>query len=951
MELFAIRDKLMWRIRVATVVCAASALTYASTAQTLQQQLELAIQQFSGGNYFATHAQFESMAADYGRAAEFLAADFQSKILPARGYAALLADQPADALVHFSTLLQSHKPSPSVRAFALYHTALAQSQTGARTGAAATFQLFQQSFPTSKEAILAQLQQANLRAKMGEHTAANLLLDTIYNSSAPQPLRMKARLTALQLAISLKNTDRLQQLILETKWPLDSMTAIAALSLAALQAGDLLLADGKFDLALRAYKLTVPLKPLIEEQSKRLKLAKWKLTQLPQYSSSIWKSHSHQQVAHLRNQVEQLKSIQDYSPGLHIRMGQSYLLLQRYYEATLLFRSIAQTESLESSTRAEAHYRWALTLTESKRWDAAQQCASDFLRQYPQHRLANQTLFLIARSYQKQADYEKSIHVLDQLIEQQPGDSQAVMWYFSRGYNYCALEQQSQARDSFQSALSKFPTAPLTPKIRLWYALSYFFDREYVTSLNLLEVLSLDSTNHALLPEIQFRIANVFYAQREYHLALASVDALITSAPQHDRFAAAVALRGDIHMGLGQLPQAIQAFEQVPTDATKIYDYAIFQTSKIHKTLGQYHLMQQQLQRYVDRNDATNRPRVSEALYWIGWSLQQQGQNQAALPIFEAALDRFGNDPNAHAVGSILAAYAQLTQRVQQEKSNPQASFKRWLKTTSSRALAAGQLTRFARIQTFTAKQQRSQISQASADATLLAIHRFVPLQAQDPDTLAQVGILLAQRGYDSADDYFEYLLRQYSERFERGAAYYGKAKLAAQKEALPQAQRWLARFMQETPTHPLAAEARLLSASILTTQGSYLAAQDILKQILALQQLRGRPHARALAQLAGIESQQANPKRAIPYWQRIYTLYRAYPELTAQAYWQSAQLFCTIGDQLAACNTLEEMLRDPRLRPFADYASAKAALPQIRAAAAAAQSQSAQNLPAQIGG
>ena len=97
---------------------------------------------------------------------------------------------------------------------------------------------------------------------------------------------------------------------------------------------------------------------------------------------------------------------------------------------------------------------------------------------------------------------------------------------------------------------------------------------------------------------------------------------------------------------------------------------------------------------------------------------------------------------------------------------------------------------------------------------------------------------------------------------------------------------------------------------------------------------MRGRPHARALGGLARIEMEEDNAKRAIPYWQRIYTLYRAYPELVAEAYWQSAQLFEAIDDPIAAYNTVAELLRDERLKDYPEYAVAAADLDRLDAAA-----------------
>jgi tetratricopeptide (TPR) repeat protein len=198
---------------------------------------------------------------------------------------------------------------------------------------------------------------------------------------------------------------------------------------------------------------------------------------------------------------------------------------------------------------------------------------------------------------------------------------------------------------------------------------------------------------------------------------------------------------------------------------------------------------------------------------------------------------------------------------------------------------------------------------------------------------LAEVGIVLVDRGYESADDYFEQILNQYPKRFERAAAYYGKAKLAAKNERLDEARRWLIRFLEETPTHSLAAEARLLAADILTRQGVYTAARNALDEILQIKEMRGRPHARALAGLARIETEQDHAKRAIPYWQRIYTLYRAYTELVVEAYWESAQLFEEIDDPIAARNTLAELLRDERLMAYPQYAQAELELPRLEKA------------------
>ncbi|MFT5826337.1 MAG: tetratricopeptide (TPR) repeat protein [Yoonia sp.] len=906
-------------------------VTQFTHAATLQEQLEQAVSAFGQGDYASSYWQFESMELDYGTEPEFLARNFQQIVLPVRGYAALMADRPTDALIYFGELLSQYDPHPGLQAFALYNAAIAQSQTHALAAAAQTFHNFQLTFPGSNEAALALLQEAELRYEIGEVEQATERLDTFYASDAPETLRMQARLRALQIAGETGSTERARDILFNSDWNVAAMPDIAVLSFAALDAGDLLLSEGHYSEAVRAYRLTLPRNTLIETQRERLQTVQAALAQQSRFASSIWKSHSQQLVARLTRQLDRLEHMADYTPGLYLRSGQAYLLGQRFREAAILFRTVAQTSEFETDIRAEAHYRWILTLCEAEDWQTARTTAQQFLDEHPAHKLANSALFLIARAYQGEGQYLEAIAVLDDLIDNFPDDKQAPRWYFTRGYNYSVLERQATARANFETALERHPKSSLVEQLKMWRGLTYFFERDYPASLDALTNLKKTTKKHPLYPEINYRIANITYAQRDYAAALKTADALIQQFPDHHRVPEAQALRGDIFMGQGELIRAADAFRQVPPDDAQLYDYAIFQASKIYKALERYDLLRKHLQAYIDRDDANERPRVSEALYWIGWSLQQEARGTEAFPLFEEALTRFGNDPKARAVGSILSAYADLYKRLGKTDSTLSA-FETWLQDATEKSLAEGQLTWFARLTLFSSNRQRRTLGDERAEATLLSIHRFVPIDQQDAETLASVGLVLIKRGYESADDYCEQLLTEFPKRFERGTAYFGKAQLAANAKRLEKARRWLLRFLEETPTHPLAADVRLLTADILTRQGIYEGARDVLNEILQIKEMRGRPHARALAGLARIETEQNNPERAIPYWQRIYTLYRAYPEIIIDAYWESALLFEQISDSTAARNTLRELLSDERLQDYEAYQLATAKLPELEA-------------------
>ena len=895
---------------------------------TLQEQLKVTIESFSTGDYATAYWQFEGIELDYGSEPEFLNRNFQRTILPARAYAALMADRPTDALIYFSSLLKNYPTDSSLKAFVLYNAAIAQSQTGATAKAAQTFETFRMSFPGSPEAGLALLQQADLLAEIGDIAESETLLDDFYHSQAPVSLRMQGRLRALQLAKETGNTSRVQAILFGTNWKVSRMPDIAVLSFAALDIGDLLLEKSQPEAALKAYQLALPRDYLLEKHRENLAIARQTQKRQSLFASAIWKSHWQQLIRRLENQLQNMEAMPDYTPGLYLRKGQAYLLAARHREASILFRTIAQNETFKTEIRAEAHYRWILSTSEAKEWEEARRIARNFLLEYPKHKLAQSALFLIARSFQSEGQYTQAIEVLDDLITHFPKDKQASRWYFTRGYNFCALENQPEARSNFEAALEKYPKSILAEQIELWKALTFFFERNYSEALDGLLFLQRKSKTHSLYPEILYRTANTYYAQRDYRSALKTIDHLIKKHPDHYRIPEAQALRGDIYMGLGELTLAANAFRQVSDENLQIYDYAVFQAAKVYKALERYKLQRKHLQAYVNREDANERPRTSEALYWIGWTFQQQNRDKEAYPIFEDALKRFGNDPKARSVNSILSAYYDLYKR------NRKNNFDFWLQRKSEESLQKGELTWFSRLTLFTVNQQRRTIDENAAEATLLSIHRLVPIDQQDPESLEAIGIALVKRGYQSANDYFEYILNEYPDLQVKASAYYGKAKLALKNDWLNQAQHWLSRFLKETPTHPLAADTRLLAADIFTKQDRHEDAINSLNEILKIKEMRGRPYARALSKLAQIELELKHPKRAIAYWQRVYTLYQAYPEIIAPAYWESSRIFEQLGDFVAARNTLKEMLGDNRLMDYENYALAEAKLAQLEVSA-----------------
>ena len=129
-----------------------------------------------------------------------------------------------------------------------------------------------------------------------------------------------------------------------------------------------------------------------------------------------------------------------------------------------------------------------------------------------------------------------------------------------------------------------------------------------------------------------------------------------------------------------------------------------------------------------------------------------------------------------------------------------------------------------------------------------------------------------------------------------------------------------------------LAADAAILEGEILLRTGRPQSAIENMEDLLRIKSARGRPHARALTLIAQARIQLGELEKAIAYYQRVYSLYQAYPDLVALSYVESALIFEELGDLEAALSTLVEMLGRADLKAQDDAVRALAARDRLAA-------------------
>jgi len=933
---------------------------------------------FAGEDYAKASQLYEKLEADFGREPEYNISTMQMAIIPAWAYACFMTKEYDQAISKFKLFLAKFPETTARHAFVIYTLAEAYKESGDSKNAIATFERFKTEFPDKAEANLAWMEQAKLLFKEGQNEQAFSLLDQYYHSQAEPKLRARGRLFALQKADELNDIERSEKLLLHTSWNINEMPELATLTFAAMKIADKFMQEKRYGEAYQAYRIVPPRETLLRLQNKRLHEvqyeAKYKL-KLYEHSptGAFWAQYYNELVSRVKGQLKGLEESDDYTPPFLLRYGQVFILLNRSREAWLVFEELALDDALMVSIREEAHLRWIIAARSLGAWDDALAIAKGFVERYPDSEHAPQTLFMVAEFYQELRKYTEAIDALSGLIEKYPEHTLISRWLFLRGYNYTLISENINARKDFSAYIQRNPNGIIVAQAQLWHALTYFFEKEYVEALRLFNTLlgkegrkPIIPEIHPLYAEVKYRSAATVYAMRQYEQALALIEKYLDKHPHHTRVPEATVLRGDILMGTGELDEAIIAFKSVGPEAKGLFPYSVFQVGKIHKSRAgawkDEHPVESQrelddmiehFQHYLNRDDIPEKARVSEALYWIGWAYSQKGEIEKAFPIFIDTLKRFGNE--RHSANTLFVLQGLHTLHKKLRKSLPDnlpesqllntEKYSDWIEAERTRALRDKRYTYYSRLSLFLNDLYRKK-EPSFAELALIEAKENTRLEDLGAEGMGRIGVMVMDvlEAPDGAARYFNALIEEFPASYPRAYALYGLGKLELERykekkmdgimiaadEALEKARAYLTRFQNETPVHQLMPDVALLLGEVLMEKGQLDKSQAIYEQLLRIKQARGKPHARALLGLSKVMQDKGEPEKAIAYAQRVYTVYRAYPELLAPAYYNSAILFEAIGKPGIAFRTYREMLKDNRLKDFTLFEKAQEAYSRL---------------------
>jgi len=891
--------------------------------QNFESTLQSAIHACAENQFTSAHRAFQDLESIFGREPEFQNPQIQKAILPLWGYAALISEDFPAAIEHLSAYIHQFPEHSKKQAFAQFTLAQAFQAAQRFPEAIDAYQLFTRNFAQKPESGIAQLRIAELYITLDQAEKALATFDHLFHSNHTPTLRLQARLRSLQIAIAHEQWALATECLIQTDWDLETLPDRYSLTIAALHIGDHWLQQNRPDDAIAAYRFVPSKDQLIHLQ--RLRLAtiqdhfNRRSRSLRESDAGIWAEYYRSLLSQLKNLLQSLESSDDYTPAFLLRYGQAFAQANRHYEAWLIYESIANDTTLDDPTRQEAHYRQIVCIQQLGQWSDALIVAQSYAKAYPESPRSPLVLYLTANALQQLQRSREAIDILDRIMTTYPSHPACSRWLFTRGFNYLLLDEFSTARADFTEYTDRFANQTLATNARLWQVLTFFFEKKYAIALEALDpLIKATPEDHYLQAEMHYRRGSILYALRRFEPALDQINQYLAHFPQDHHHAEALVLRGDILMGLGRLLEAALAFRQVGPEAQTLYAYSVFQIGKIYRATEDYDRLADYFTEYLDQPDSTPILRVAEALYWIGWAREKQGRLLEAFPSFLQAIERYGNDPQATGIQDILTGLHRIHRQIHDNSAitdlnhallaTPQ--FIDWIDLQSEDALAHRQLTYYARLAIYKAERLKASKQYAAAEQIYLNLGESVPLINLDAEALGLIGMAQWENKDPKASESFTLLLHNYPKSAARIDAWIGLGQIAFQSEDWSQVIDWLQPVVQSYLTHPLAPKAALLYTSALQSLDQRSQAKDILHDILKLKSARGRPHAEALLQLADIAKHQEEASKAIAYYQRVYNLYRASPDLVVFAYFESARLFEKLGNLHAAFNTYVEMLQ-----------------------------------------
>lgn len=696
----------------------------------------------------------------------------------------------------------------------------------------------------------------------------------------------------------------------------EGVVRVAGLHLQGLRLGNAFFAEKRYREALSAFQRVWSRKRILNWQGRRLKELEKKVGSLEKVGKRGEREWgvAREQEERVREEVKRIEGMEDYQVGLRFRIAECFFGLERYREASLMFTEMLKEVSADAMAE-RVYYRRMICLARMERWREVVAAAERFAEKRPESELMPHVLYVQAEGCARLREFGRAAELYLRVAREFPAFFEAERCYFLAGFNWLRQNENGKAFELFEKHSEVYKKGKLREAALYWQGMALYLGHDYAKSRGSFEAYLKAYPKGRYRVEAEFRKAHTLFLQRKYSKAYKELERFVEAFGGEKEAAEAYSVLGDCYFAMGEVERGMKAYGRVGEAFPRLFDYAWFRVGAAYKKLEEYDKMLAHYGEFLERRPES--PKVPEALRQMAWVYRKNGDREKAREIYWEAVRTYGANPEASSVEGILTALMKFYRGEEERK-----ELRKELRGLADEAHAAGKGTLAARAIWMLAHMEGKE-AEKYGNLMLEAGSAAKPRELS-PLLLAEVGDVFLDRGkLDEAERFYRTLLNWWPRSILKGRGYAGLGMVARARGEEEEALRQFDLFERKGGRSLLLAKVLTARAEIYGGRGEDERAIEDLEGILEIREAKGKEWVRALYQIGGLYQKRGDFKKAIPYYQRIYIMYRRWDAYVAKAYWESGRAFEALHEKEKAMNTYREFLENTHLKETREYAKA----------------------------
>ncbi len=740
----------------------------------------------------------------------------------------------------------------------------------------------------------------------GKHADAKAPLDAVLERSLDPDFRSRALTGLLKCYIALNELDAVYSLVPRLHARDSAALYSLEFNITAIDGGDQLLASQKYAPALLLFKLAKSKKEILAG------LTRWNAELVANRTRLMAAGSGYQhilavneQLGRIARDLEQLNKVESYSEQLRLRVARTFFELGLKWEALWAYRGVyddfPKSEQAVSSLFAACTISYDLALD-----DRAVELGKKYMADYPTSDFYEQVALTVGRSLTRQQKYAEAVQAMEEALAAKPDFALKDQALFIQGYSLLFLDKNAEALAIFDGIKKNFAQGPMVESASYWGAYGHLLEPSYEKAAESFREFVGKFPQGPFTDDAQFRFGVSLYGSDQPAPAREQLKSFIAAHPAHALRPEAHSILGDIAGSLGELDEAIAQYSLVETLSTSMdqINYAAFQIGKAREARGEWDEAVRHFREYIERyGDKGN---YTEGVYRLSLALKQQDKLAEAVNMATDAVRRFGNDPKAAGVDSLLK---DLPADYQALKGSEAPLF---FKTEIARARDLTKRTLEMRLQMALAQVEASSAGGLSFTKNDIAV--------ASPATAVWIGQLMRKKEPELAQLAFERVIAEFPESDECGEAFMQLAEMAAAAGDIEKAVGYLEQIKRRFPTYESAARALVMQGDLLRKLERYAEAAERYDTVLQVKEWRGPLYPECLYKIGLCRMQMGEYREAFAFFQRVYVLYQHFETWTARAYLQSGICLEKLGETPQALATYDEMMKLDALASTKEY-------------------------------